>query len=380
MHFWQLLMKTRHHQIAYRIVTVVIALGLSCNSAAQESWYQIELSIFTNEAQADRDQEQWLPGRIPLDHPSRITRLGELADLLLPESMLPEPDSTTEELTDSPEQSNLSDTPEEVTQPPSPEELKAEAIAQVGPHPRKSGPDFAFFDIQRDAFFKLAADRSDFSQTNRAIERSSDHRLLFHAVWQQPVLAENEATAILVEGGQSYGPQPELQGNLTIHFNENEDRVVLAADIWLTEFVAKIAQANTQGTSSITTAPDVVEATEEALDGAPDAAQWVLPPTPAALAAGPVQILQARRQANEIEYAAENVFHMLQSRPMRSNEFHYLDHPALGIVVQVQPYEVPPLPILDTEIETDAENNDLIGGTGETVEENQSQNTGSPAN
>jgi hypothetical protein len=29
---------------------------------------------------------------------------------------------------------------------------------------------------------------------------------------------------------------------------------------------------------------------------------------------------------------------------MRSNEFHYMDHPALGIVVQVEPYEVPDLP------------------------------------
>jgi hypothetical protein len=26
---------------------------------------------------------------------------------------------------------------------------------------------------------------------------------------------------------------------------------------------------------------------------------------------------------------------------MRSNEFHYLDHPALGLVVTVFPYDVP---------------------------------------
>ena len=32
---------------------------------------------------------------------------------------------------------------------------------------------------------------------------------------------------------------------------------------------------------------------------------------------------------------------MDQSREMRSNEFHYLDHPALGIVIQVEPYELP---------------------------------------
>jgi len=35
---------------------------------------------------------------------------------------------------------------------------------------------------------------------------------------------------------------------------------------------------------------------------------------------------------------------MIQSRDMRSNEFHYLDHPAVGIVVLVKPYTPPPLP------------------------------------
>ena len=34
---------------------------------------------------------------------------------------------------------------------------------------------------------------------------------------------------------------------------------------------------------------------------------------------------------------------MQQDRDMRSNEFHYLDHPALGVVILVKPYEKPPL-------------------------------------
>jgi len=32
---------------------------------------------------------------------------------------------------------------------------------------------------------------------------------------------------------------------------------------------------------------------------------------------------------------------------MRSNEFHYLDHPALGIVIMVEPYQVPQLTLFD---------------------------------
>jgi hypothetical protein len=34
----------------------------------------------------------------------------------------------------------------------------------------------------------------------------------------------------------------------------------------------------------------------------------------------------------------------LNTRELRSNEFHYLDHPAVGVLVQIQPYTLPPLP------------------------------------
>ena len=38
---------------------------------------------------------------------------------------------------------------------------------------------------------------------------------------------------------------------------------------------------------------------------------------------------------------------MQQTRDMRSREFHYLDHPALGLVILVEPYEIPD-PISDS--------------------------------
>ena len=44
-----------------------------------------------------------------------------------------------------------------------------------------------------------------------------------------------------------------------------------------------------------------------------------------------------------LQYGINRVFHMEQSREMRSTEFHYIDHPAMGIVILVEPIEVPPL-------------------------------------
>jgi len=39
----------------------------------------------------------------------------------------------------------------------------------------------------------------------------------------------------------------------------------------------------------------------------------------------------------------DQVYPMLQTRQMISNELHYLDHPALGMLIEVRPYELPPL-------------------------------------
>ena len=45
----------------------------------------------------------------------------------------------------------------------------------------------------------------------------------------------------------------------------------------------------------------------------------------------------------EANSTGDLVFHHQQSREMRSTEFHYLDSPAVGVIILAQPYEVPPL-------------------------------------
>jgi hypothetical protein len=111
-------------------------------------------------------------------------------------------------------------------------------------------------------------------------------------------------TPVLISGGERYGDHHELEGSLSLHFNAGRDRVVIDSDLWLSEF---------------TTLAD------------PDN-EWQLPPFP-----GP----QSAADGEADRYQPHRVYHFQQSRDMRSNEFHYLDHPALGLVVTVFPYEVP---------------------------------------
>jgi hypothetical protein len=321
-------------------VAICLISGGLTNLSAQESWYKIELSIFSNENLADREQERWQADRNILDYPEDMTRLEELGDLLLIDSLLPAPlkletlerlDTQMGEL-EAAAKLNLSTSDETLL---SKQELQAEAIRKVGPFPTQAGATFEFLDFERDEYLRLPSKLSDFAQTNEALRRSPDHRLLFHAVWRQPVSFENEAKAILVEGGERYGNQSELLGNLTIRFNENADRIVLGADIWLTEFVVDDGRNQPEPLTSTAAQGGRLPATLK---------QWQLPELPASITDGPLQILQNRLQTDKTLYHIQNVFHMLQDRAMRSNEFHYMDHPALGIVVQVEQYELPVLP------------------------------------
>ncbi|MFM1896904.1 MAG: hypothetical protein RLZZ385_1978 [Pseudomonadota bacterium] len=274
------------------LVTWLLTAVWSLSAAAAESydgnsWYQVELSIFTNEFSGGADTERFTPQQLNLSFPNRLRRLETYFDLL-----------------------SLS--------PPEPAPFEAAPVADApldpwrqwllatGPQPRVSPLQFLLPDPDRSAFLQLPASLSDFQQTNRALERASDTRLLFHGLWRQPMFTRSQAMAVLVQGGQRYGERHELEGSLTFRFNDSRDRVVLDTNVWLTEFTTS---ADGQDT-------------------------WHLPDIPARFAES--------QTTGDISYGVNRIVQIRHSRDMRSNEFHYLDHPLLGVVVSVKPYDLPP--------------------------------------
>ncbi len=278
---------------------VFIALTMSSGVFAQNRWFQVEVSIFSNESTSDRLEEQWQAERTELSYPNGMRRLNELSELLLTDNLILNSSILIPE-----EEEILSQ--EEIQA-----RLRADSIAATGPTPATDGPGFKLFDFVREDFLQLATTQSDFQQTNRSLERSADHRLLFHGLWRQAVVQPQDSIPVYIEGGFAYGDQHELQGSLTIRFNENEDRVVIDTNLWLTEF-------------------SIVEN---------ETAEWELPVVPGDFATG------SNRDNAGLNYFPIMVYQMQQSREMRSTEFHYLDHPAMGLVILVEPYEVPPIPL-----------------------------------
>ena len=284
--------------LAATLIACTVTAAKSVFGAESNRWFQIEVSIFSNESQIDRNEEDWRASELDLSFPALMRRLNLLDSLLLLKSL----DESASLIDANPLESGAINPP---LLTPAQERLQA-----TGPQPLRETGNFRFYDFDRDTYVQLPTAQSDFQGTNRALERTSANRLLYHGLWRQPVLGENNATSLLVEGGLDYNGRHELEGSVTIRFNDNADRVVIDANLWLTEFTA-------------------VER---------DSTDWQLPAlpeqltsddsTPQTAVAGPI-------------YFINRIYQMRQSRDMRSNEFHYLDHPALGLVVIVRPYNPP---------------------------------------
>lgn len=274
------------------ILLLLPALALLCQTAGAQSfsydgnrWYEIEVSIFSNEGSGSSN-ELLIPDKTRLTYPEPIRMLEPAAgDYMLdfaadrpPEPFLPDrfPDEQ-------------GDTEEDVF---------------IGPPEAPGETTFRLTDFSRDPYIALGEEQAEFSEYNRDIERSPDHRLLFHAVWRQPLLNRAQATAIYVAGGEQYGRHFELEGSLRFSYNVN--RVDAEANLWLSEFSAFPVAGF-------------------------DASRWRLPAPP----------FQTGDPSLTLDLPVTRLEHMKQERPMTSNELHYLDHPGMGMLVQIRPYQLP---------------------------------------
>ncbi|MEX1197422.1 MAG: CsiV family protein [Pseudohongiellaceae bacterium] len=258
-------MKYRHQLTALLLFTLAAAAPAAV--AQVDPWYQVEVTIFAHEA-TDLTQERWelqteraLAGGLGT---RGQMRLGSLLDFLdLEDWSALDPGATTRAANQArdpaPIDRDAGVDPEPAAPLIEPQAFEPAAIKL---------PDHA-----RDAFLRLPDSEQNFRQTNQALERSPDYRVLWHAAWRQPMVQADATPYMQVEGGRDM----EMNGTLRAYFSPDTTRVILDAELWRTTAVG-----------------------------------------------GEMMRLPLQ-----------------QTRPMVSNDFHYLDHPALGILVEVFRYERP---------------------------------------
>ena len=166
------------------------------------------------------------------------------------------------------------------------------------------------------------------------IANAPGYKLLAHIAWREPRLAEGTTERVLVTGGASTGDHRELEGSVAItrsHF------LHLDAALWLNDFLPAGADPGPQGVDlppiPQPRAPQKTPAPAGEQADATMALPGALTDADAGLAAGessePIMIAPIRAARTVVLHA---------SRRLAPSEVHYIDHPLLGLILSIRPY------------------------------------------
>lgn len=299
-------MKTR----IYTLPLLLWALAASAQEESAERWYQIEVAVFTQPA-----NEQLAAGAeafrkdIQLSYGDHVQLLSDAGTLLAETNPVTEdPQATAAELAPSEE--------------PALTEAQIAMVEQL---------------LSHQPFVKLPAELRNLNETLAALTRNKRQRLLFHEAWRQPLTEPEQALAIVVTGGDQFDHLPELSGTISIGASRY---LHLSADLWFTEFANNVGQGE-QGWPALPAAPkaqaEEISDTQINLQAGADAG-------------GQGDLWQQFSVIDDTyqmmldkPYVITNLATLRQSRRMRSGEVHYIDHPKIGMLVFIQPYEIPAL-------------------------------------
>ncbi|HEY5718179.1 MAG TPA: CsiV family protein [Motiliproteus sp.] len=170
------------------------------------------------------------------------------------------------------------------------------------------------------------------------------YRPLFHAAWRQPTLERDQEHPIYLESDERLANgAPALQGSITLSLSRY---LHFDSDLYFSTPLP-LGWTSQRPLTAAEQAAHVAEETltEQALLGPWDSFEL----NPSSTASLSSELIQP-----EVQHLT---LHLAQSRRMRSGELHYIDHPMLGILLRVTPYERPvaeELPLLPTEPESTA--------------------------
>lgn len=204
------------------------------------------------------------------------------------------------------------------------------------------------------------------------INRKNNLRVLFHEAWRQPLETQKTSSNVLILGGNEYDGHYELEGTLNLRVNRY---LHVSTNLWLNRFAANYGQESLHWPPLPDIPQDLPRENDDTINSAADdtfeqnygissnqerrntysdntnatsinyafgtnsnsdTTQWGL-----TSGANPYwQSAGAFTKAEPSAYLVEEIILMQQSRRMRSEELHYIDHPRLGITIKITPYEL----------------------------------------
>lgn len=249
----------------------------------EERWFQVEIIAFTNSDVETDAPEAW-PSYSDLTTPEHFIQIKGATELLTANSERTPTDEEIAEL----EQSAL-DTDNTVT--------------------------------NLEAFVALSEFERQLTAQHQSLERSRNHRVLFHEAWNQPVPGRDDVIPIRIDGGEKYGRQAELQGYINLYVERY---------LHMNTQLNFIEYEKSQDPFSFFTETSSDVSASETMD-----------------AYGGLSLINADSLLNNrVSRKSDDFFistsaaTISENRRMRSKEIHYFDNPRFGMIVLITPIDI----------------------------------------
>ncbi len=356
--------------IQAQLVYAQPSLAGSTDNNQEARWFQVEIAIFSQGSPSQTDTEYWRRD-LALAYPPNWVALKAAE----PEAVLPE---VTPENGEQPGQTQADDIAPDLVSDVNRETesqnitLEDEDSALAGqaethltstPKPSWGEIPYTFLDP---AEHQLQAEVD-------ALARDKHYRVLFHQAWRQPMVKHAQAPALLISAGDNYNQHRELEGTLTLSVSRY---LHLHTNLWLSQFEANYGQQS-KPWPELPTPPNArthliepggtTDTTHFSEQQDPIVRQgWQLPleatPTESTIAIDTDKLFSSstdrittnsqldlshlltdKTYENILKhpYLVSHVSTLVQKRRMRSKELHYIDHPHLGLLIKIVPYELP---------------------------------------
>ena len=185
-------------------------------------------------------------------------------------------------------------------------------------------------DLSQQAFYLLDSDARDMNDIRRSLHWNPKYRILYHQAWRQPIYDNDRAQSILISAGEKFGDYSELEGSFKLRVSRY---LHLETNLWMTQFKHNFGQ-------EVGDWPP--------LPTRPDRHEYINSVTTDNLEDTQLSPWDKFTPANdEFEYILnepfipERISLLKQSRRMRSNEMHLIDHPVVSMIIKLVPYEQP---------------------------------------
>ncbi len=162
-----------------------------------------------------------------------------------------------------------------------------------------------------DGFVTLAANARDLADVNSRLSASPRYRVIKHLVWRQPGLGKASAKSVRIQGGTDYAvqfPDRLSMGNAT------------NAQQFVGESIATNSLLELDGTVKIVLGRYLHVYTDLVFRQ-------------------PITTTSSEEDGTSENFTSLIDIRIQNRRRMRSRELHYIDHPKLGMLIQITPLE-----------------------------------------